>query len=76
MREHKELCLELLRKFVTSETFEEYTEAVKELKSHEIWALPKAAGFREWVKKTWLSTYQVKLSYCYYCYEQFYFLLT
>ena len=68
MRELKELCLQLLRKIAISETFEEYTEAVKELKSHEIWALPKAAGFREWVEKTCLSTYKVRLSYCYYCY--------
>ena len=51
-------------------------EAVKESKSHEIWALPKAPGFRGWVEKTWLSTYQVKLSFCYYRYEQFYYLLT
>ena len=49
MREHKKLCLQLLRKIATSETFEEYTEAVKALESHEIWALPKAAGFCEWV---------------------------
>ena len=68
MREHKELCLQLLRKIGTSETSEEYTEEVKELKSHEIWALPKAVGFREWVEKKWLSTYRVRLSYCYYCY--------
>ena len=68
MREHKELFLDLLRKIATSETFEEYTEVVKELKSREIWALPTAAGFREWVEKTCLSTYQVRLSYCYYCY--------
>ena len=68
MREHKELCLLLLRKIATSEAFKEYTEVVKELKSHEIWALPKAGGYREWVGKIWLSTYQVKLSYFYYCY--------
>ena len=61
MTEHKELCLQLLRKSAISETFEEYTEAVNKLKSHEIWALPKAVGFREWVEKTGLSTYKVRL---------------
>ena len=68
MREHKELCLQLLRKIATFETSEEYAEEVKELKSREIWALPKAVGFREWVEKKWLSTYRARLSYCYYCY--------
>ena len=57
MREHKKLCLQLLRKITTFETFEEYTEPVKELKIHEIWALLKAAGFRESVEETWLSNY-------------------
>ena len=57
MREHKELCLHLLRKITTSETLEEYTEVVKELKSHEI--CRQLTEFREWVEKTCLSTYQV-----------------
>ena len=57
MRE--EICLQLLRNIATSETFGEYTMAVNKLKEHEIWSLPKASGFRDWVDKTWLQLYQV-----------------
>ena len=59
MREYKEVCLQLLRNIATSETFEEYTMEVNKLKQHEIWSLPKASGFRDWVDKTWLQLYQV-----------------
>ena len=55
MREYNEVCLELLRNIATSETFEEYTMAENKLKEHEIWLLPKASGFRDWVDKTWLQ---------------------
>ena len=61
MWDHKESCLKLLRKNATSEPFEEYADAEKELKSHEIWVMPKAASFREWVNKTWLPVHQVNL---------------
>ena len=53
MRDHKETCLKLLRKLTASESFEEYADAEKELKSREIWVMSKAASFREWVDKTW-----------------------
>ena len=33
--------------------------AVNNLKEREIWSLPKASGFREFVDKTWLQLYQV-----------------
>ena len=33
--------------------------AINKLKEHEIWSLPKASGFRQWVDKTWLQLYQV-----------------
>ena len=59
MREYKEICLKLLRNIATSETFGEYTMAVIKLKEHEIWSLPKASRFRDWVDKTWLQLYQV-----------------
>ena len=58
MREYNEVCLELLRNIATSETFAEYTMAANKLKEHEIWLLPKASGFRDWVDKTWLQLYQ------------------
>ena len=61
MRDHKETCLKLLRKLTASESFEEYAEAEKELKSREIWVMSKAASFREWVDKTWLQIHQVDL---------------
>ena len=31
---------------------------VNKLKEHEIWPLPKASGFRDWVDKTSLQLYQ------------------
>ena len=61
MRDHKETCLKLLRKLTASESFEEYADAEKELKSREIWVMSKAASFREWVDKTWLPMHQLKL---------------
>ena len=51
----------LLRKTVASELFEQYAEAEKELKRHEIWAMPKVASFQEWFVKTWLPIHQVSL---------------
>ena len=59
MRKYKEVCLQLLRNIATLETFGEYTMAVNKLKEHEIWSLPKASGFQDWVDKTWLQLYQV-----------------
>ena len=61
MRDHKETCLKLLRKIAASESFEKYSNAEKELKRHEIWVMPKAASFRDWVDKTWLPIHQVNL---------------
>ena len=58
MMEYKEVCLQLLWNIATSETFGEYTLVVNKLKEHEIWPLPKASGFRDWVYKTWLQFYQ------------------
>ena len=52
MREYKEVFLQLLRNIAISENFGEYTMAVNKLKEHEIWRLPKASGFRDWVDKT------------------------
>ena len=61
MEDHRETCLKLLRKLAASESFGEYADAEKELKSHEIGVLPKAASFREWVDKTWLPIHQLNL---------------
>ena len=61
MRDHKETRLKLLRKLAASKSFEEYADGEKELKSHEIWVMPKAALLREWVDKTWLPIHQVNL---------------
>lgn len=61
MRDHKETYLKLLRKLAASESFDEYADDEKELKSREIWVMSKAASFREWVDKTWLPTHQVDL---------------
>ena len=60
MQDYKETCLKL-RKIVASELFEEYADAEKELKSHEIWVMPKAESFPEWVDKAWLPIHQVNL---------------
>ena len=59
MREYKEVFLQLLRNIATSETFGEYTMAVNKLKEHEVWSLPRASAFRDWLNKTWLQLSQV-----------------
>ena len=54
-----QICISVpLRKIAASESFEEYADAEKELKSH---VMPKATSFREWVDKAWLLIHQVNL---------------